>query len=91
VERAGKWDVRMPSCREMSELVTDYLEGALALRTRLAARWHLFLCPACRRYYEQMRRTVGLLAGGRLPPPEPAAEAGMLAQLRDAGDPPASS
>jgi predicted anti-sigma-YlaC factor YlaD len=81
----------MPTCREMSELVTDYLERALPLRTRLDARWHLFLCPACRRYYEQMRRTVRLLAGRRLPPPESAAEAGMLASLRDAGEPPTPS
>lgn len=81
----------MPNCREMSELVTDYLEGALALRTRLAARWHLFLCPACRCYYEQMRRTVRLLAGRGLPPPDPAVEAAMLAHLRDARDTPASS
>ena len=78
----------MPICREMSELVTDYLERTLPLRTRLGARWHLFLCPACRRYYTQMRQTVRLLTGGRLPPPDSATEAGMLAGLRDAGGPP---
>ena len=55
----------MPTCRDMSELVTDYLERALPLRTWLGARWHLFLCPACRRYYEQMRQTIRLLAGRR--------------------------
>jgi predicted anti-sigma-YlaC factor YlaD len=77
----------MPTCREMSELVTDYLERALPLRTRLDAGWHLLLCPACRRYYEQMRQTVRLLAGRRLPPPESAAETGMLASLRDARNP----
>jgi hypothetical protein len=79
----------MLKCREMSELVTDYLERTLPLRTRLGARWHLFLCPACQRYYAQMRETVRLLVGRRLPPPDSAAEAGMLASLRDAGDPPA--
>jgi hypothetical protein len=36
-----------------------------------------------------MRETVRLLVGRRLPPPDSAAEAGMLASLRDAGDPPA--
>jgi predicted anti-sigma-YlaC factor YlaD len=80
--------LRMPTCREMSELVTDYLERALPLGVRLDARWHLFLCPACRRYYEQMRRTVALLAGRPLPPPDPAAEAGMLASLHDTTEPP---
>ena len=81
----------MPTCRQMSELVTDYLERALPLGTRLDARWHLLLCPACRRYYDQMRQTIRLLAGRPLPPPEPAAEAGMLANLRHAGEPPAPS
>lgn len=81
----------MPTCREMSELVTDYLERVLPLRTRLEARWHLFLCPACRRYYEQMRRTVRLLAGRHLPPPESATESRVLARLRDSKDPPAAS
>jgi hypothetical protein len=78
----------MPTCREMSELVTGYLERTLPLRTRLDARWHLFWCPACQRYYAQMRQTVRLLAGVRPRPPAPAAEAGMLASLRDSGDPP---
>lgn len=82
--------LRVPTCREMSELVTDYLERALTLRDWLGARGHLLLCPACRRYYEQMRQTIRLLAGGRLPPPDPAAEAGLLANLRDASDPPPS-
>jgi len=77
----------IPTCREMSELVTDYLERALPLRAWLGARWHLLLCPACRRYYEQMRQTIRLLAGHRLPPPDAAAEAGLLTNLRDASDP----
>lgn len=81
----------MPTCREMSELVTDYLERTLPLRRRLEASWHLFLCPACQRYYTQMRQTVRLLAGRRLPPPDSAAEAGLLATLRDASEPPKPS
>lgn len=80
--------LRVPTCREMSELATDYLEQALPLRGWVGARWHLLLCPACRRYYEQMRETIRLLAGGRLPPPGPATEADLLANMRDAGEPP---
>jgi predicted anti-sigma-YlaC factor YlaD len=78
----------MPTCREMSELVTDYLEHALPPRRRFSARWHLLLCPACRRYYEQMRQVVRLLAGRRLPGPEATVEAALLASLRDRGEPP---
>ena len=56
----------MPTCREMSELVTDYLERAVPLRIRLDMWWHLLRCEACRHYYDQIRRTVRLL-GSRLP------------------------
>jgi predicted anti-sigma-YlaC factor YlaD len=82
--------LHMPVCREMSELVTDYLERALPLRVWAAARWHLALCPACRRYYAQMRQTIRLLGRHRLRPPDPATEAGLLASLRASGDPPPS-
>jgi hypothetical protein len=56
-------------CRDMAELVTPYLEGALPLRKRLAAWFHLRLCAACRNYVEQVRRTIRFLSGG--PPPGP--------------------
>lgn len=67
----------MPTCRDMSELVTDYLERALPVRVRAGVRWHLLLCPACRAYFTQMRGTVRLLAA--LPPRPPSA--GLLARL----------
>ena len=56
----------MPTCRDMSELVTDYLERAVSIRKRLDMWWHLVRCEACRRYYDQMRRTISLLRG--MPP-----------------------
>jgi predicted anti-sigma-YlaC factor YlaD len=77
----------IPTCRDMSEFVTDYLEHALPVRIWVGARWHLVLCPACRRYYGQMRQTIRLLATGTLLPPGPAAEADVLARLRDADSP----
>jgi predicted anti-sigma-YlaC factor YlaD len=45
-------------------LATDYMERVLPAREQLRARWHLFLCSACRRYFDQLRRTVGLMADG---------------------------
>lgn len=75
----------IPTCREMAERVTDYLEGAMSMASRLQARLHLFQCPACVRYYNQMRRTVGLMADA--PPPEPPPDAvtdQVLARLRQA-------
>jgi predicted anti-sigma-YlaC factor YlaD len=56
-------------CRDMAELATAWLEGALPLRTRLAARLHLWLCEACRNYVDQLRRTMRFLSA--IPPREP--------------------
>jgi predicted anti-sigma-YlaC factor YlaD len=69
-------------CSDMAELVTPYLEGALPLRKRLAARLHLRLCAACRRYVEQVRRTIRFLGDGP-PPPLPENENEIMA-LSDA-------
>jgi predicted anti-sigma-YlaC factor YlaD len=66
----------------MSELVTDYLERAVPLRTRLDMLWHLIRCEACRRYYDQMRRTVRLLGSGSPTPPAGGTEHTVLAAAR---------
>ena len=73
----------MPTCRDMSELVTDYLERVVALRTRLDMWWHLCRCEACRRYYDQMRRTVRLLGSRPTAALDQEAEEGVLAAVRD--------
>jgi predicted anti-sigma-YlaC factor YlaD len=52
------------TCRELVELVSDYLEGALPARDRLLFEQHLVFCPPCTTYVEQMRDTVRLV--GRL-------------------------
>ena len=52
----------MLKCRDMAELATAYLEGALPLRARLAAGLHLWLCGACRNYIAQLRRTIRFLS-----------------------------
>ena len=72
----------MPTCRDMSELVTDYLERAVSLRTRLDMWWHLFRCEACRRYYDQMRRTVRLLGSASASAPDRDTEESVLAAAR---------
>lgn len=48
------------TCRELVELVTDYLEGALNVDERARFEAHLADCEACRDYVEQMRTTVRL-------------------------------
>jgi predicted anti-sigma-YlaC factor YlaD len=52
------------SCKEVVELVTDYLEGRLSRRDRWRFERHLKACDGCTNYLEQMRETLRVL--GRL-------------------------
>jgi len=70
-------------CRDLAELVTPYLEGALPPRIRFGAWLHLRLCAACRAYVDQVRRTIRFLGGGP-PPPPPENENEIIALLEAA-------
>jgi len=48
------------SCQELVELVTDYLEDALAAPARGRFEAHLHRCDGCRTYVEQVRTTIRL-------------------------------
>lgn len=54
------------TCRELVEIITDYLEGELDPDTASRFEAHLEVCPGCQIYVEQMRETISLL--GRVPP-----------------------
>ena len=58
----------MLSCREITELVTEYVEGALSLTDRLRFQFHIGMCRHCRAYLRQMKLTAKAL--GHLPEPE---------------------
>ena len=49
------------SCREVVELVTDYLEIRLPAAGRRRFEEHLAGCDGCTTYVEQLRATVRLL------------------------------
>ena len=49
------------TCREMVELVTDYLEGAMPPHERAIFEAHLAVCPGCTAYLEQMRETIRMV------------------------------
>jgi anti-sigma factor RsiW len=46
------------TCRELVELVTDYLEGALSRADRRRFEKHIAACDACTAYIEQIRLTI---------------------------------
>jgi anti-sigma factor RsiW len=56
--------MREMACRELVEVITEYLAGTLPETERLRFEAHLATCPYCRIYLEQMRVTVSAL--GRL-------------------------
>lgn len=62
-------------CRLAVELVTDYLEGALAPQQRADYEVHLAECPGCLAYLGQMKATVEML--GHLQP------SSLPAEVRD--------
>jgi anti-sigma factor RsiW len=71
------------TCRELVELVTDYLEGALPRADRRRFERHIAGCDHCTAYLEQIRLTI--TATGRLTEEdlEPEARGELLAAFRD--------
>ncbi len=65
----------------MSDLVTDYQEGTLPLRTWVSARMHLMCCTACTNHYRQMRETIRLIRIGAPRSPAESVEDAVLARL----------
>jgi anti-sigma factor RsiW len=71
------------ACRELVELITEYLEDRLSPADRSRFEAHLAECEPCRTYLEQFRQTIRAL--GRLPEESLSAEARdtLLAAFRD--------
>ncbi len=58
-------------CKELVELVTEYLEGTLPEPERARFEAHLGTCLGCRNYLKQMEQTIhtlGKLTEETLPP-----------------------
>jgi anti-sigma factor RsiW len=49
------------TCKELVEIVTDYLEQRLTPDERRRVEEHLAACDGCRNYLEQMRDTIRLV------------------------------
>jgi hypothetical protein len=47
-----------PTCQELAELITDYLEGVLPPEQHALFDLHISKCRDCTLYVEQMRVTV---------------------------------
>jgi anti-sigma factor RsiW len=51
------------ACVDVVELLTDYLERALAPEQARRLERHLETCPGCTEYLRQMRAVAGTLGG----------------------------
>jgi anti-sigma factor RsiW len=71
------------TCREMVELVTDYLEGTMPARRRRRFEHHLSGCEGCTKYLEQLRTTIALTYRVRVEAIPAEAVAPLLAAFRD--------
>jgi predicted anti-sigma-YlaC factor YlaD len=58
-------------CRQIVEMVTDYLEGALSSENVSIVEAHLALCDGCATYFDQVRATIqvtGTVEADDIPP-----------------------
>jgi anti-sigma factor RsiW len=49
---------RSLTCQELTEVLTDYLEGVMSPEDVARFEAHLELCDGCVTYIEQMRQTI---------------------------------
>ena len=49
---------RTLTCKELTEVLTDYLEGVMPAEDRARFDAHLALCEGCVTYVEQMRQVI---------------------------------
>lgn len=71
------------TCQEVTELVNDYIEGALDSHEMSLFEQHLNFCDGCDWYVDQMRVTIATV--GRIEPEEvpPDVRDKLLAAFRD--------
>ena len=74
---------RTLTCREVIDLLTDYVEDALPEQERRRVEAHLASCDGCTTYLEQVRETIrltGMLTEEQIPEEE---EQRLLDAFRD--------
>jgi predicted anti-sigma-YlaC factor YlaD len=79
-------DAQEIACAQLVELVTDYLEGALAATERALFEEHLADCDGCVAYLDQMRTTIELTGRLREDDLPPDLQAELVAAFRDWND-----
>lgn len=73
----------MMTCKELVEIVTDYIEGTMPSADRERFEEHLKLCPYCVDYVEQVRAAMHVLGAAPEEPPEPHTQQRLLEAFRN--------
>jgi predicted anti-sigma-YlaC factor YlaD len=73
----------MLTCRQMTEVVTDYLESRMIWWDRFRFQMHLGMCRHCREYVRQMKEAIRAAGRVQIEPPSPAIEEELLRRFRD--------
>ena len=71
------------TCREVVEIVTEYLEGVLSTDERARFEQHLLTCRGCIDYLDQMRETIRLTGTLTEDALEPLQKEALLAAFRN--------
>ncbi len=71
------------TCQELVELITAWLDNALAPADRARFDAHVAECPYCQLYLDQIQRTASLLGGMSEQAIGPAARDELLVLFRD--------
>jgi predicted anti-sigma-YlaC factor YlaD len=71
------------ACRELVEMVTDYLEAALDSDTTTRVEEHLVICEPCAVYIDQMRLTSEAVRAAETDAPSASERAALLVAFRD--------
>jgi anti-sigma factor RsiW len=71
------------ACQDLVELVTDYLDGALAPDRRAEFDAHIADCPYCAEYLDQIRCTIVLTGSVAEDDLSPAARDTLLDAFHD--------
>jgi len=64
----------MPSCKDVTDHSSDYLDRNLSFMERLGFKMHIFLCVNCKRYVSQLKLTIATIGKTQNAVPQPVDE-----------------
>ena len=64
----------MPSCKDITNQSSDYLDRNLSFMERLGFKMHMFLCVNCKRYVSQLQLTIATIGKTQNADPQPVDE-----------------